>query len=446
MTKNMPQQSEIARLFALHGRSHLTARTSSAEERRAKLLRFRAALLDHSQAICEAIGADLGRPAAMAKSAEVDATIAEIDLAVAQLDEWMAPAAVTPILPIPNGRAEIRAQSRGRVLVLGPWNFPVGLVLQPIVAAVAAGNTVIAKPNELSPASSAATTALLRAGFDEADVAVLEGGVDVAEALLALPFDHIFFTGSPAVGRMVMAAAARHLASVTLELGGKCPVVIGDDADVDAVAATVAGARCINAGQLCLAPDHVWVPRDRFDLFVSALTAQLRAKFHDDQGRFLPERVGRIINDRNFRRLSAYIDDAVAAGAVIHCGGGRDANALTIVPTVLGNVPLDATIMQEEIFGPILPVQPYDQLDEVLAYHRGRGKPLACYVFGRDQQFVKTVLDGIPSGGATINAVILHASDLGLPFGGVNESGIGRYHGVHGFRELSHERSVFIMP
>lgn len=439
----MSANAEIARLFALQETSHRAARSSSAEVRKAKLARMKDVVLAHAEEICNAIHADLGRPVAMAMSAEVRATVAEIDEAIAHLAEWMASAAVTPSLPIPNAVAEIRPEARGRVLVLGPWNFPVGLVLQPIVAAIAAGNTVIAKPNELSPQSSAITTLVLREAFDETDVAVVEGDVAVAQALLDLPFDHIFFTGSPAVGRSVMAAAAQHLASVTLELGGKCPVIIDRGTDLVRIAQQVIGGRCINAGQLCLAPDHVWIHRDQGEAFLGALTTSIKAMFYTEDGHFNPGALGTIVNERNFTRVAHYIEDALNRGARVHCGGELHKEKLAIEPTVLVDVPLDAKVMVEEIFGPILPVQMFDDVEEVFAYHRTRGKPLAVYAFSPESAFIESVLANIPSGGATVNGLLLHASDLRLPFGGVNESGMGRYHGIHGFRELSHERAVF---
>lgn len=437
--------STIQDMFAAHRASQRAAARSTTAQRIAKLERFKQVVLARADAVCDAIAADLGRPRTVALSAEVTATVTEIDLAIANLDGWMQPVAVVPTLPIPGLQASITYEARGKVLVLGPWNFPIGLVLQPVVAAVAAGNVVIAKPNEMAPHCSAVTAAILREAFDPGDVAVIEGGVDVAEALLELPFDHIFFTGSPKVGRTVMAAAARHLASVTLELGGKCPVIVDEGANLALVAKSVMGVRCLNNGQLCLAPDHVWVRASIKDAFLAALTDAAQAMFYKD-GVFDAGRTGKIIDDRNFARVTGYISDAVARGATVHHGGGSDVTARTIEPTILTGVPLDAAVMQDEIFGPVLPVLSFDSLDDILAYQDTRGKPLALYVFSTDEAFTADVLACISSGGATVNGVLLHASEMGLPFGGVNESGIGRYHGIHGFRELSHERALVVSP
>lgn len=435
----------VSALFATHRASQRAAARSDAATRIAKLVRFKDVVLARADAVCDAIAADLGRPRAVAMSAEVTATVAEIDLAVANLETWMQPVSVTPTLSIPGMEAKMVYEARGKVLVLGPWNFPIGLVLQPVVAAIAAGNVVIAKPNEMAPHCSAVTTAILREAFDETDVAVIEGGVDVAVALLDLPFDHIFFTGSPNVGRVVMAAAARHLASVTLELGGKCPVIVDEGTNLAIVAKGVMTVRCLNNGQLCLAPDHVWVKSGVKDAFLAALADAARALFYKD-GLFDPARTGKIIDDRNFARVTGYIADAVARGATVHAGGASDPAARTIEPTILTDVPLDAAVMQEEIFGPVLPVLSFDSLDDILAYQDTRGKPLALYIYSPDAAFTADVLSSISSGGATVNGVLLHSSEMGLPFGGVNESGIGRYHGIHGFRELSHERAVVVCP
>jgi len=435
-------QYKATQLFSLQQRSKYAAKTSLAADRKAKLAKFREAILARKEEVCAAMYADLRRSAATAVS-EIMATIADIDLAIAQLDDWMAPEVVEPSPHFAGARAEVRHEARGQVLVLGPWNFPIGLVLQPIVAAIAAGDCVIAKPNEMAPACSAVTAQIVRAAFDERDCAVVEGGVDLANNLLAMPFDHIFFTGSPAVGRLVMAAAAQHLASVTLELGGKSPTIVHADADLASAAGKIAAGRCTNAGQLCLAPDHVWVHRSVSDKLVDELKRAFLRLFFVDGG-LNADAVGKLIDARNFARVQGYVSDAVERGARVVFGGEADPEARTLEPTILLDVPLAAKVMQEEIFGPVLPVMVYDDVGEVIDYVQGHGKPLALYVFSQDQAFVERVLSNTSSGGVTINGVILHAAESRLPFGGVNHSGIGRYHGVHGFRELSHQRSIFI--
>ncbi|MET0380255.1 MAG: aldehyde dehydrogenase family protein [Spongiibacteraceae bacterium] len=437
--------AEIKRVFALQRSHQYVIRNATAAERKAKLEKFKQIILAHEDAICEAMYADLRRPRPLALSAELHATVAEIDDAIANLDVWMAPLEIEPSPAFSSAKVRVVHEARGQVLVLGPWNFPIGLVLSPIVPAIAAGNCVIAKPNELTPNCSAVIAKILREGFDECDVAVFEGGVDVASTLLELPFNHVFFTGSPKVGRVVMAAAAKHLASVTLELGGKSPVVIDDGVNLQDAALKIAGGRCTNAGQLCLAPDHVWIKNSVREEFLKHLRAAFQRLFYVD-GKLNGDAIGKIVDARNFERVIGYISDATAHGAQIFCGGGSDAQQRTIEPTVLIDVPLNALVMEEEIFGPVLPVLGFDDLSEVLDYVQSHGKPLAAYVFSPDQVLIDRFLANTSSGGVTINGVILHAAETRLPFGGVNESGIGRYHGVHGFRELSHERAVLISP
>lgn len=437
--------TEIQRVFTLQRTQQYQAKNSTVAQRKAKLARFRDVLLAHEDAICAALHADLRRPRPVALSAELYATVAEIDDAIANLEDWMAPERIEPSPHFATASASIVREARGQVLVLGPWNFPIGLVLQPIVPAIAAGNCVIAKPNELAPHCSAVVAKILREAFDEHDLAVFEGGVELANQLLELPFNHVFFTGSPRIGRTVMAAAAKHLASVTLELGGKSPVAIDAGVNLRDAAMKIAGGRCTNAGQLCLAPDHVWVANSVRDEFLGHLRDAFQQLFYLD-GQLNADAIGKIIDQRNFARVTGYIDDATARGAKVFCGGGSDAEARLIEPTVLVDVPLDAQVMEEEIFGPLLPVLGFDDLAEVLAYVQAHGKPLAAYIFSHDRTLIERFLANTSSGGVTINGVILHAAETRLPFGGVNESGIGRYHGVHGFRELSHERAVLDFP
>lgn len=438
----MSNASDIQRVFNLQRAYQYTAKTSTAAQRKEKLLRFRAAILANEEGICAAMYADLRRPRAMALTAEMNSIVGAIDDAVAHLDQWMQPVDVDPA-PGLTGKSQIRYEARGQVLVLGPWNFPIGLVLTPIVPAIAAGNVVIAKPNEMSPQSSAISAKIIREAFDERDVAVFEGGIETANELLALPFNHVFFTGSPAVGRVVMAAAAKHLASVTLELGGKNPVVIDAGTDLAAAAGKIAVVRGLNSGQLCLCPDNVWVHRSVYEDFLKIVGATFEKMFFVD-GKVNGDALGKIIDARNFARVTGYIEDARERGAIIAFGGGNDPEQRLVEPTVLTDVPLDARVMQDEIFGPILPVLPFDELDEVLAYLHSRGKPLAAYIFSNNEKFIERFIGETSSGGVTVNDILTHATEAsGLPFGGVNDSGIGVYHGEFGFRELSHARAVF---
>ncbi|WP_342244604.1 aldehyde dehydrogenase family protein [Pseudomonas sp. OTU5201] len=436
-------QAELQRVFAKQKQHQAFLKASTAEARIAKLLRLKEIILRNQNEIADALAADLRRP--RSGSPEFGAVIAEIDHAVTHLKEWMTPVEVTPSLPIPSATACIVREPRGICALFGPWNFPVLLVLQPLVPIIAAGNSAIVKPNELTPASSRIVARIIQECFDESEVAVFEGGVELAQQMQELPFDHVFFTGSPAVGRTIMAAAARHLSSVTLELGGKCPVIIDHTVDLKDAAQKIIRGRCTNAGQLCLAPDHVWVHTDLRDELVEHLCDAVKTMFYPE-GPLDKSAFGRIVNGRNLERLQGYLDDALQRGATLACGGEVEAGDLTIHPSILVDVPVDAAIMQEEIFGPLLPVMTWDVPSDAINVINAHGKPLALYLFSNDDSLVQEVLLHTSSGGVTRNDVILHAVEANLPFGGVNGSGIGRYHGVHGFNELSHERAVFAVP
>jgi aldehyde dehydrogenase (NAD+) len=430
---------EVRRVFDAQHASRWTHKRGTADERRVRLLRLRQAVINHADDIAQALYADLRRPLDGAVPSEVRVVIKDIDDAIAHLDEWMAPTLVPPSFPDTTARIEYEA--RGVVLLFGPWNFPFGLVFQPLVAIIAAGNTAIVKPNELSPATAAVTSSVIKEAFGDDDVSVFQGGIDLAEFLLELPVDHIFFTGSPAVARTVMSAAARHLASVTLELGGKCPAIIDGTTDLATVAGLICGGKLSNAGQICLSPDHVYVRSDIRDEFVEHYLKHVDAKVYTD-GTINLEAMPRIVNERNFDRVCHYVDDAVERGAKLIGTGGRDRGTLTIEPVVLLDVPSDAAVMQEEIFGPVLPVFGYRDVDDVLADMRSRPKPLGVWAYTADPATEAAILAGTSSGGVTVNGWATHCADPQLPFGGVGNSGMGAYHGVYGFRELSHARGV----
>lgn len=434
--------ADLRRLFAAQRANRAALKARPAAQRKARLQALRDAIVASVDDITAALWADLRKAPMGLQTPEIGAAIKDIDDALAGLDDWVRP---TPIAGGPEyggNDARVVYEPRGVVLLFGPWNFPFGLVMQPLVPIVAAGNACIVKPNELQPAVSAVIAKILRGVFPENEVAVVEGDVALANQLLELPFDHIFFTGSPAVGKHIMAAAARHLTSVTLELGGKCPAVIGQGADLAAAAAQIVRARYYNAGQLCLAVDHVWVPANLRDELVGHLRTLIGQMFYVE-GALQKPRLSRLVNQRNFSRVAGYLEDATARGAKVVVGGEVDEADLTIHPTVLVDVPLDAKIMHDEIFGPLLPVLAYGSLDEVTDFIDQGGKPLALYTFGGDKAFVDELLLKTQSGGVTVGGALSHAGESRLPFGGVNQSGIGCYKGVFGFRELSHARSIF---
>jgi aldehyde dehydrogenase (NAD+) len=326
----------------------------------------------------------------------------------------------------------------GTVLIIAPWNYPVQLVLGPLIPALAAGNTAVVKPSEVAPATAAALADLIPRYLDERAVQVVTGGVDETTELLAHQFDHIFYTGNGTVGRVVMEAASRHLTPVTLELGGKSPAIVTDSADVVVSARRIAWGKFVNAGQTCVAPDYVLVPESLHDQFVAELVTALKTFFGDDPA--TSQDYGRIVNARHHARLTGLLDrggyDAVAVG------GERDIDSRYIAPTVLTGVKPDAAVMEDEIFGPILPVLTYEQLDDAIAFVNERPKPLALYVFGSRATAIDRVVEHTSAGGVTVNHTLLHVSVHDLPFGGVGASGMGAYHGDAGFHIFSHAKPI----
>lgn len=434
---------EIARVFALQRAHQWDVKASTAEQRKAKLARLKAAVEAHADEIIAAVQKDTRKPAGEIRVTEVLNVLGNIQRNIDNLDQWMAPTEITPSLN-PKDRAQIVHEARGVCLILGPWNFPLGLTLGPLAAAVAAGNCCMVKLTDLCPATARVAGRIIRSAFAEDEVALFEGDVGVATALLDLPFSHIFFTGSTRVGKVVMAAAAKHLASVTLELGGKSPVIIDEGADIEKIAADLASAKQFNGGQACICPDYVFIKEEQKARLVDAFKAKVRENLYSDSGEIKKESIAQIVNRGNFTRVKALFDDAVAKGATIAVGGELEEADLTVHPTLLTDVTPDMDILKEEIFAPLLPVITYRSLDEAIAYIEARDKPLALYVYSDNPANVRKVLDRTSSGGVTVNGVFSHYLENQLPFGGVNQSGTGSYHGYFGFKAFSHERAVYL--
>ena len=433
--------AEIQRVFALQQAHQWDVKASTAAQRKAKLAKLKAALEQHADAIVAAVLEDTRKPEAEIRTTEVMGIIGNIQRNIDHLESWMQPSEVTPSMN-PADRAQIIHEARGVCLILGPWNFPLGLTFGPLAAAIAAGNCCMVKLTDLCPATARIAGQIIRQTFDEKEVALFEGDVGVATALLDMPFNHIFFTGSTRVGKLVMLAAAKHLASVTLELGGKSPVIIDDSADISKVAADLARAKQFNGGQACISPDYVFVKEDKKVQLVEEFKANVAQNLYDD-GVLQKNNIAQIVNQANFNRVKALYDDAIAKGASIAAGGTLEASDLTIHPTMLTDVTPEMTILQEEIFAPVLPVMTYDTLDQAIDYICARDKPLALYIYSQDAANVEKILSRTSSGGVTVNGVFSHYLENQLPFGGVNQSGMGSYHGVFGFRAFSHERAVY---
>ncbi len=434
---------EIERTFALQQAQQWVTKRTTSEQRKEKLRKLKSAVEAHVDEIVAAVKQDTRKPENEIRVTEVLNVIANIERNINNLDDWMKPVEVAPSQN-KSDKARIVYEARGVCLILGPWNFPLGLVMGPLAAAVAAGNCCIVKLTDLCPATARVAAKIVKEAFEEKEVALFEGGVEVATALLELPFNHIFFTGSTRVGKLVMAAAAKNLATVTLELGGKSPVIVDEDADPKKVGGDLAAAKQFNGGQACICPDYVFIQEQQKDALVEEFRAKVRQNLYRDDGSLKKECIAQIVNAQNFARIKKLFDDAVAKGAKVAVGGTLEEADRTIHPTLLTDVTPDMLIMQEEIFGPIVPVLTYKTLDDVIAYISSRPKPLALYMYSKNQNHIDQVLSRTSSGGVTINGFFSHYLENQLPFGGVNQSGMGSYHGVFGFRAFSHERAVYV--
>ena len=435
--------ADMERTFALQQAQQWVTKSTTAEQRKEKLRKLKSAMEAHGDEIVAAVKQDTRKPENEIRVTELLNVIANIERNINNLEDWMKPVEVPPSQN-KSDKAKIVYEARGVCLILGPWNFPLGLVMGPLAAAIAAGNCCMVKLTDLCPATARVAAKIVTEAFEEKEVALFEGGVDVATALLGLPFNHIFFTGSTRVGKLIMAAAAKHLATVTLELGGKSPVIVDEDADVKKVGGDLAAAKQFNGGQACISPDYVFIKEHQKDALVEEFRAKVRQNLYRDDGTIKKESIAQIVNAQNFGRIKKLFDDAVAKGAKIAVGGTLEEADRTIHPTLLTDVTPDMLIMQEEIFGPVVPVLTYRNIDDVIAYISSRPKPLALYIYSNSQNNIEKVLSRTSSGGVTINGFFSHYLENQLPFGGVNQSGMGSYHGVFGFRTFSHERAVYI--
>ncbi len=403
--------------------------------RREQLNKLARALDVHEHFLHQALYDDLRKSPVDAYASETGFIRSEIRYALKNLHRWTRPQRVATPAGLQPAHSRIIPEPKGTVLIIGPWNYPAQLVLSPLVSALAAGCCAVLKPSELTPHTSSALHNLINNTFDPEIVRVIEGGRETAEALLEQPFDHIFFTGSAAAGRSIMAAAAQNLIPVTLELGGKSPAVLGADANLAVAARRIVRGKFMNAGQTCVAPDHVWVPRQLITPFIKELQQTIR-QFYSGSPQHSPD-YGRIVNRRHFDRLTALLE-----GSHVACGGQIDTKELYIAPTILTNPPSGGTLMQEEIFGPLLPVLPYDDEQEIIRFCRLRPAPLALYLFTQNRSAQKRLMEAIPSGGVCINDTVSQLIPKGLPFGGRGASGMGSCHGKAGFDTFTHFRSV----
>jgi coniferyl-aldehyde dehydrogenase len=414
-----------------------------------RLNRCIALLVEHRSAIEAALNADFGARSSHATAfADIASSVGPLKHARGHVTRWMRRErrSTTPrILGLFGAKAEIRYQPKGIVGVISPWNFPVNLTFGPLAGVLAAGNRAMIKPSEVTPATSELLKKMFAGAFDEEEIAVVTGGPEVGQAFSGLAFDHLIFTGSTSIGRQVMRAAAENLVPVTLELGGKSPVVIGRSAELATAAARIMNGKTLNAGQICLAPDYVLAPADQIGGFVEAAKAAVGHMFPGIRDN--PDYTA-IVSDRHYARLAFYVDDARAKGAeIVEINpAGEDLRQQPyrrMAPTLILNPTDDMKVMQDEIFGPLLPVKSYQRVDEAIDYINAHDRPLGLYYFGTDKDERDRVLDRTTSGGVSINDVVMHVAQEELPFGGIGPAGMGAYHGYDGFREFSHRKSVF---
>lgn len=418
------------------------ARTS-AEERILKLRKLRQAVLDSRSQLHQALYDDFRKNSGETDLTEVHPLVSEINHMIRHLPGWMKPQRVKTPLLLFGTRSEVRYEPKGVVLILSPWNYPFQLLMVPLATAIAAGNCAILKPSSKVPHTSQFMKKLIAELFPEDEIALLEGDASVADALLELPFDHIFFTGSPAVGKKVMAAAAKYLTPVTLELGGKSPVIVDETADIKKAAERIVWGKFINGGQTCVAPDYLLIHESQRAAFITEAQQVIETRYgHSEKNQEQSPDFCRLVSVGHLEGLKKILAESVQRGAKIECGGSSDPTNRFFAPTLLSNVTEDSPIMREEIFGPILPILTYRSLDEVIRIIQSKEKPLSLYIFSENNQTIEEILKNTTSGGSCINSLIIHLANADLPFGGVGQSGMGNYHGFYGFRTFSHERAV----
>lgn len=445
------KRAELERLLTLQRAAFTASRPESMKMRKDRIKRAIALLKDHGENLCKAMSADFGnRSIHQSMLTDIGGTVTAGKSALSHMDKWAKPEKRKVQFPLGlmGAKAEVRYEPKGVVGILSPWNFPVNLAFSPLMQVFAAGNRAMIKPSEFTERTSQLMAELVAEYFTPDECAVVTGGPEVAAAFSSLPFDHLIFTGSTATGRRVMQAAAENLVPVTLELGGKSPVIMGRSADFAKAGERIALGKMMNAGQICLAPDYMYVPEENEDEAIAGVTGAAAAMYptvleNDDYAS--------IVSDRHFERLQGLVEDARDKGAeVIEVNPAGEnfgsANQRKLPLTVLRGVSDDMTVMQEEIFGPVLPVKTYKALDEAVDYVNEHDRPLGLYYFGEDKGEQERVLTRTISGGVTTNDVIFHVSMEDLPFGGVGPSGMGSYHAIEGFREFSHARAVYHQP
>lgn len=443
MSISQSESDTLSTLFEKQKKRSVLLRLESIKDRKRRIKAFEKFILSNRDRIGKAVHADLRKPLAEIDLSEVYPVVAEIRNVLKNLDDWAQPELIDAPLTYLGTRSEVIFEPKGVCLIIAPWNFPFNLCLGPLISCLAAGNTAILKPSEATPHTAELINNLIKEFFEQDLVAVIEGGAETTTELLKLPFDHIFFTGSTAVGKIVMKAAAENLTSVTLELGGKSPTIIDSSANLTDAAARIAFGKFLNNGQTCIAPDYILIEESVKTEFIDLLITKIQDLFGEN--RKIDEHsptYSRIVNQKNFERLDRLVKDALEQGAKLEFDGPAMAELKYMHPVILSQVSLQARIMEEEIFGPVLPILTYTTEEEVINLINSKPKPLALYIFSNRKSFQDKVIRETTAGSACINDCVLQFTHPNLPFGGVNASGIGKSHGKYGFMAFSNEKPV----
>ena len=442
-TNSITLKTQISEIFSKQLKRYNNIPNPNYKTRLEHLKKLEQVILKYREEVQDAVFKDFKRNRTETDFLEILPLIIEIRHVIKNLKKWMkAKNAGTPLVLI-GTRSRILTEPKGVCLIISPWNYPFILALSPLIYAIAAGNNVILKPSEITGNTSEIIKKIVSEAYEDDHIAVIEGDVDTASELLEKPFNHIFFTGSPTIGKIVMKAAANHLASVTLELGGKSPVIVDETADIEDAAEKIVWGKLINAGQTCISPDYLLIHQDKKIAFVQAVKEKIKSYYNkNNEGIENSADYCRIINHKHHQRISELIGDTLDRGAVLEEGGNTNIDTCYIAPTLISNVSHDSQIMEEEIFGPILPIITFDSIEKAIAIIRSKEKPLSLYIFSKSKKNQQCILKNTSAGGTSVNDVIIHIAHNNLPFGGINNSGIGKSHGKYGYLAFSNERAV----
>jgi aldehyde dehydrogenase (NAD+) len=430
-------------IFEAQQEKSLQLRSSTIAERKEKLRKVLQWIYTNRDDIAAAVYADLGKDASQVELTEILPVTTEIKLALRNLHKWTRQKRVPTSIHFLGTKSYIKYEPKGTNLIIAPWNYPFNLTLSPLVSAIAAGNTAIIKPSERIRATTKILERLTSELFDLSEITVIKGGITETQELLKLPFDHIFFTGSPGVGKIIMQAAAKHLTSVTLELGGKSPAIIDETANIKDAAKKLSWGKFTNCGQTCIAPDYILVHQAKYNALQEALISSTHDLYNSTKKGFQDSaEYSRIIDEKHVSHLKEMLEEATTAGAKTIMGGENNIQDKFFSPTLLSDVPQGAKLLQEEIFGPLLPLIPYSTLDEAIDLINSKPKPLALYLFTQSARNQRKIIQRTSSGGVNINDNLIQFANNNLPFGGINNSGLGNSHGYHGFQAFSNEKAI----